>query len=310
MPKELMAFEKYIERVRVVSLVFNVTFYFKKSFRQFPSEINTCLEKFLRLCPEEQIKFYRTGNMEAHKPVTARSFSALNRMIDPTSKQSKLISIELKDGQEYRETPQHKFRVYGSGQNVSKGYRASVLSISLPAFWGLDRTDEIEQTVFTMGKRLPIISGHAGLAFECSPYLEELTNEHAWAKSMRHRGIDICLRPAKEAIAVQHDGLKTVSWITMLSTAMVNEIGLSQVSELRNHGIDVFEESDKIFIKSGETPEIGDRNKNIDDLVKYKKTYEALRPLILKAAERSPVITLPADAEEKTRRFFTRLEES
>src|ERR1041385_5809116 len=69
--------------LRLVSVTFGVTLYTNAFFTEISKRVLGCLERFLQLCPPENLRFYATTNMRMHKPVTKRTLGMLETWLKP-----------------------------------------------------------------------------------------------------------------------------------------------------------------------------------------------------------------------------------
>ncbi|MEN3332476.1 MAG: hypothetical protein V7641_1841 [Blastocatellia bacterium] len=296
--------------VRLVSLTFGLSLYTDVLFSSVPDAVLGCFEKFLGLCPADQLKFYVTENMDQHKPVTNRTMGMLKTWLKPGAPPREYIALELKDGDDFYWAPKCKFEVWGN-EDGSSGYEtqdANLVSMAFPPQWGLERADEMLEFVRDLCAIFPFRSGHAGFCFECSSYEEEQSQTFAWKRSMRHRGIDI-FDVANDTVAVGHDGVKGVNWLTILSDPFVKRLGgQKQMRESLSEEIEILPSSGGVIIKCGPQPRFGDTNRR-DFLPDYKEVYALASPLIEVAIKRYPSLTLEGDDyEAKTIAWLRRFE--
>jgi len=295
------------EGIRLVSLTFGVTLYTNALFSEIPESVLKCFEKFLKLCPPEQLHFYATTNMRIHKPVTKRTFGMLKTWLNPGAPPMEYLDLEMKEGEVYQDAPKFKFNVC-AGEKGSVRYKskhANLISMAFPPEWGLKRTEEMFQFVSELCSLFPFQSGHAGFSFECSRYAEKESQTYAWQKSMRHRGIDICRMPV-DAKAVGQDAMKGVGWLTILGKLFVERFG--GVKDLRNalaKDIEVIELPGGIILRAGPSPMLGDTNRG-EHLPLYKNVYAMISPLVDIAAKRSMSFNLVDKYVERTEAWYRR----
>jgi hypothetical protein len=306
-PIALEELELNVEGVRLVSVTFGITLYTNQFFSRHGDAVLACYEKFRNLCPKDQLTFYATPNMRVHKPVTERVLRMLSVWFRPGAPPMKDVGLELKNGAAYQDAPTFAFEIYGgeegSFSNTVKS--ANVLKLTFPAGWGAQRHNEMLELTRDLSTIFPFRSGHAGYAFECSRYAAELSQTHAWSRSMRHRGIDISRIP-QDNKAVGQDAIKGVNWLTLLDNAFIESLGgLSQVKHSVGAGVDYVDLEGGTILKAGELPATGDTNRG-DFLPLYKQVYRSVRPLVEIATERSVAFNLEEDFVEKTEAWFRR----
>jgi hypothetical protein len=252
------------------------------------------------------LRFYATENMRRHKPTTKAVFRMLPTWLQPGAPPREYVHIELKDGEQHQDAPTHKLDVYGLEPKSSlfgRG-RANLVSMAYPVSWAEDRPEEFRDFVLEVASMFPFVSGHAGFAFEVSRYDSEQSQTYAWTKSMRHRGIDIS-RPALDAIAVGHDALKTVSWLTLLSEPLLKTIGKQQVRRALPQDVSIIDLPTGVVLQAGAQPASGDTNRK-DYLPLYKEVYRVVAPLVQIAASRAPSFDIEEDYKEKTAQWYGR----
>jgi hypothetical protein len=288
--------------LKLVALTFGINLYTGVSFYDCPEPVLKALDLFLERCPREQIRFFATETMRAHKPVTSNALKMPQTWLKPGAPTKEYVALELKSGEAYQDAPQFKYHIW----SVAKSKQAKVLSLAFPAVWGVEKTDELLALVRQLCDLFPFASGLAGYSFERSHYLEEDSETHAWNMSMRHVGIDIVRLPF-DAKAPGSDAVKGVGWLTMLGSALLAELGGEQrvASQLSRDG-ELISSKHGVIIKAGPIPRIGDVNRN-DVLPSYRNVYQIVSPLIERAAKRSMDFQLARDSESKTLAWYLRL---
>ena len=111
LPKHLELFEK---DCRLVAVTFSISMYTNTPLSSIPKAVLTSYERFLRLCPSDQLRFYITENMSRHKPVNPRVMGMLGTWLKPDAPKKEDINLELKDGTVYQDAPKFAFEVCGS----------------------------------------------------------------------------------------------------------------------------------------------------------------------------------------------------
>lgn len=296
------------EGMRCVSLTFSIALYTDALFSQIPEAVLECYEKFLQLCPRDNLRFYATTNMRRHKAVTNRTFGMLATWLKPGALPMEYIILELKDGDECEDAPHFKFAV-SAGEKGSVSHKAkdgNLIIMAFPAEWGFERTDEMFELARDLCSLFPFQSGHAGFSFECSRYSTRPSHTHAWEKSMRHRGIDIARWP-QDGHAVGQDALKGVGWLTILCTDFVEQLGgLQELRASLLKDVEIVDVPGGVILKAGPLPMFGDTNQR-DDLPLYRDVYRVVAPLVDVAAERSTSFNLRGDFVEKMKTWYRRL---
>jgi hypothetical protein len=277
--KLIDALDHVDDGARVVSLTFTVTLYTGATLSETPEAVLGCFDRFLHLCPAEQIKYYATENMLLHKPVNRRTFGMLKTWLKPGAPPREFIALELIDGEAYNWAPKFKFRVWGNEpESLTFGEDGNFIHMAFPPEWGLQRPDEMAQLLRDLAEDFPYRSGLAGFGFQCSRYDKWESEDYAWARSMRHRGIDIFIHPY-DTKAVGHDAIKGVNWLTLLDDAFVKRLGgKKRLREALPDAVEVTDVPRGVLIKAGPLPRLGDTNRR-RFLPEYKEVYKVVAPL-------------------------------
>jgi hypothetical protein len=281
--------------LRLVSLTFTVTFYTDVMFSTIPDAILASFDLFKRFCPEDRLKYYLTENMKQHKPVTPRALGMLRTWLKPGAPPREFIALELTDGEHPDGAPKYKFKVWGNEPNSLKvAEDGNYVHMAFPTEWGLERTKEMFDLVVDIAGFFPYQSALAGFGFECTRGKRRKAETFAWARSMRHRGVDIFVHPY-DTLAVGKNAIKGVNWLTVLCDAFVDRLGGRP--ELRRPlpgSVDLKDLPGGLLLKSGPVPRLGDTNRQ-DLLPEYKAVYKAVAPLAELGYERT-IMFLAGDA--------------
>lgn len=149
--------------------------------------------------------------------------------------------------------------------------------MSFPPEWGGERTEEMFQFVRDLCAIFPYQSGHASFCFLCSQYEKKKSQNYAWAKSMRHRGIDIFAHP-NDKMAVGHDAIKGADWLTLLCDTFAERLGgESKIRQALSEAVEVLKVPTGLLLQAGPRPRLGDTNRR-DFLPEYKEVYRVVVP--------------------------------
>lgn len=288
--------------LKLARLTFGIDLYTNSSFYDHPDAALAGLELFLNWCPADQVKFYATETMSAHKPVTKRVLAMLPTWLKPDATRKKWLALELKSGDAYQDAPDFKFHIWA----VDASKQANLMSLAVPAAWGTDRPDDLLQSVHRLCAVFPFHSGLAGYALERSHYQMKDAETHAWQASMRHPGVDI-VRVPEDARALGGGTVKGVGWLTLLGQDIVGQLGGVQALRRKlGSDIEVIEAKNGVIVKAGARPETGDINR-ADRLLLYVRVYDVVAPWIQAAAEQSVSFQLVHDFAERTTAWYSRL---
>ncbi len=296
------------DAVKLVSAVLGMSVYTEAPLSSAASGVLDLYERALSMLDQGQLRFYATETMRSHKPVAKSTWTMLPTWLKPDAPEREYLALQLKDGEQHQDAPHRKFQVYGyePKNKLFKSGRANVVSASFPISLASADLAAFKALFVHACSVLPMRSGHAGLALECSRYEAEDSETHAWAIGMRMRGLDISRIPL-DCQAVGVDGLKGVGWLTALGHPLIEQLGgLPALRKGWPKDITVIETPHGVVIQAGEQPQLGDVNRG-DSLALYRAVYKKVAPLIDTAAKRSMAFNLAEDYVEKTEQWFMRL---
>jgi hypothetical protein len=293
-PAPLPELDLVVDGARLVSLTFAVTLFTDVAFSTIPEAVLGCFERFLQLCPADRLKSYLTENMQEHQPITKRVLGMLRTWLKPGAPPREYVALELTDSDDPYSAPKCKFRVWGNEEeSIGFGEDANLIHMAFPPEWGVDRAGEMEKLVVDLAGLVPYQSGLAGFCFECSRVRKRQGHSHAWARSMRHRGIDISTHPY-DTTAVGIDAIKGVNWLTLVCDAFLDRLGgKNKVRAALSAPVEVIDIPGGLLFKAGPEPRLGDTNRR-QFLPEYKQAYKVLAPLAQPGYDR-PIALLAGD---------------
>ncbi len=299
-PKLLEDLELVRDGIPIVRLTFGVTLYAERPLSTFREGLLKAYERFLAMVGTKTLRFYATETMRQHKPIAKKSLGMLTSWFSPDAPPSESYGLELHDAEQYNAAPRTMFEIDGTEQTAAGRLQsASMVRYVLPPEWGTDRTSDALDLAKELCSLIPFRSGHAGFAFECSRYFVEPAGEHAFAKSMRHPGIDIHMTH-KDCNAVRFDGVRGVGWLTLLDNAFIKQLRSPSFERCKLVLV-----PNGVMIKAGDAPALGNVNRG-DTLPAYREAFRYVRPLTEKAFARSPWFSLATDQRERTLRWYQR----
>ncbi len=294
--------------VRLVAFSVELVLYTNVVLSQHAHAVLTIYERFREVCPEGTITFYATENMRRHKPVSKSTFALLPTWLKPGAPAREFVRLQLKDGEQLQDAPRLKFDVLGV-EPKSKLFgagAAGVVALGFPVDHAMAAPAQMRGLFTGMCEVFPFRSGHAGYALECSRYDAETSQTHAWTLSMRHPGLDIP-RITDDSLAVGHDAVKGVGWLTALDDGLVRELGGSgAVQSALPREVDIIAVPRGVILQAGAEPAVGDANRR-DLLPAYRSVFKLLAPKVEIAAKRSPSFNLATEYVERTERWYMRL---
>lgn len=296
------------DSVRLVAPVLGMSIFTAEPLSSAAAGLLDIYERFLEMVGPSALRFYATETMRSHKAVAKTTLGMLPLWLKAGAPEREYISIELKDGSQHQDAPSIKFQVHGiepKNKMFNKG-RANVLSISLAPSAADSDLARFKDLFVHACSVLPVQSGLAGYALECSRYDAEASETHAWGAGMRLRGVDICRIPV-DCQAVGIDGMKGVNWLTAVGGPLSNALGgIDSIKRGMSSEVRFVDTPNAIVIQAGDAPTSGDANRP-DTLGAYRAVFAKLRQPIEHAGRRSMSFNLASDYVEKTERWYSRL---
>ena len=290
------------EGIPIVRLTFGITLFMEQPFTAFPTELVRSFDRFREIVGDEELRNYASWTMKRHKKVTPRALTMIASWFEPDAKRAEGYGIEYQDAVPQNAAPTSRYEMLGSEEvDGERMESATMVRWVLPPTWGTDRSAAALELTKELCDLLPFRSGQAGFGFEVSRYFIEKGNEHALPLSMRHPGIDVHNRAAKECNAVRFDGVRGVGWLTMLDDAFIEQLGGPPELDL----CEVIDVEGGIILKAGDAPAIGDVEDE-DDLPAYREAFAYIEPLTEPTIEHSPWLTLKTDPGNRTEAWYKR----
>lgn len=295
------------EDVRIVSLAFDLVLCTDVFLSQWPSAVLHAYDAFLRVAPATALRWYRTENMSQHKPVTPRVKDMLRSWLSPGAPPREIINIELRDGDDFVDTADFSFFVYGSeASHIRHPFRANMIRLSFPAAWGIEHGRDVLRLASEVCERMPFQSGHVGFVLQKSAYVRKEGETQAWRLGMRYPCLDIA-NEGTDTVALR-DAVKGVGWATLLSDAFISRLGGSDaIRAALPDSVDIERVVGGLMLIIGPAPTIGDVDAG-EDISAYKAVYRLIEPLQRAARDRYSTFKLPGnDYVAKTQRWLMRL---
>jgi len=286
---------------------FGLTLYTDKAFSKIPKAVLSVVDRFVALCPPDEVRWYGTENMSKHKAATKRTLEMPSTWLKPKAPAREYVMLEVKGGEAFNGASSFRLTIFG-GERGSVGFEegdGNLISMAFPVEWGAERTDEMLALFRQLCEVFPFQSAQAGYTFEWSQYAQAVCHPHIWAKSMQHRGIDIAW-PSLERGAVKRDAVRGVGWLTAICTPFLDRLGgVRAVRAKLKAPAEVMEMPGGIIIKADTRPHVGDTRRN-DYVASYQQVYRALAPLIQPMLERYPSFSLPKNRYDNTKAWLQR----
>ncbi|MDH3593376.1 MAG: DUF3396 domain-containing protein [Rhodospirillales bacterium] len=161
------------------------------------------------------------------------------------------------------------------------GKKVNCLRLSFPADPKIFSLEKFQTLSLTLIDVIPILHGYAGysLFFDINSNLLSGPHGKEYLKlAMRHPGYDVFVFHAAENFL--NDKMKSVNWLTALGEDLTAEFESSKRREfIRDERIEVMLRSQKLLIKAGSAPSLGDVNSG-DNLPLYRMVARAVAPLL------------------------------
>lgn len=302
-PDDLVAHQ---DGIRLTQPVFCIRFFTDKALSEMGPDALVPFEKYRELVGDEALRFYSTGTSRKHKPVTKRALEMPRTWLRKGAKLGDFVSIDFIDSENYNDAPSKLFEMSGTEEvDGERSDDATMFRLSLPYQWGIDKPGEMMALTTELWSALPFRSGLAGFALECTNYLSEPAQEHAYAKSMRHPGLEIPYS-TNDMIMVGFHRVRGVGWLTLLEESFIEELGgRDRLQEPLTEDVVVHDVPRGVLIKAGDAPKFGDVNRK-DNLPEYRSVYEAIHSLMMDPSE-APSLDIGGDFEARNEAWLTRL---
>jgi hypothetical protein len=296
---------------KIVAVGFGITLFALPPLRDHAEAVLSVYNDFIDMVGASSFHFYATETMSKHRKVTKTSLEMLPTWFAKGSPRRDMIGLELKDGNTYDEAPNTLFKVFSEEyvpEDEDPIEEPAMLRLVVPANWVIDNLAELKNFFVDISQRLPFRFGTAGFAFICTQYEQETSQGYAWARGMRHRGLDI-YADESDRYTTGFDGIKGVNWLTMIDSDYVAELGgTSKIGKGLPQGVKIAKLANGIVLQAGAKPELGDTNRR-RDLPEYAAVYKRLQPLTERAFEHIDDLILDDDEEgDKTERWLRRFE--
>ncbi|PTR08972.1 uncharacterized protein DUF3396 [Nitrosospira sp. Nsp5] len=309
LPLDLHRFElrSKEENVRIVSLAYDLVLYTDRILSEVPEAVLYAYDRFLRIVPPGTLRWYLTESMSKHKAITPRSMDMLGGWLKLGSSSREIINIELRDGQDFTNTADFVFFVYGGEPTYPRHrFEANMIRLCFPPEWGATRHLELYHLAKDICHHFPFQSGHSGYVLQTSKYVQEESEFQAFKLGMQFPCVDI-RNEITDLIAVR-DAIKGVNWLTMLCDDFVDRIrGRLPLSASLPPSAEIIRVDGGVILKAGNHPILGDLDTG-EDISLYKAVYRLVEPLQRAARDKYSSFLLPGgDHVAKTQRWLRRL---
>jgi len=241
-----------------------IVFFGQRPFADMVEGAARCVDRFLEMTPAKQLKWSIIGTTSSsHKPLTDRDLARCQSMLVPKIAKQKDIYFRLMGPEKYG--PDFGVMIYGERNPRKVGLRdqANVIEMTFPrALLGTIGEDAFVATVRDLFEKLPCDSGYASVALCFGKESRcDRAGTHIAPLAMRSHGFDVpntlwtSTRVGKRS--------RGARWLTLLSMELVNELGgRDALHDKLADGVDVMSGRRGVLLRAGQTPEIGDVNRN------------------------------------------------
>ena len=288
-------------------LVFTLSFFAKEAVSELGLPLLDTFTRYRDIVGEDALRFYATANMSKHRKVTKRALAMLETWLQPGAALDDYVFISFEDAEAYNDAPSSLFLLAGAeevdGERVED---ATLVRISLPIDFAIEDPAQMQSFAEEIWSTVPFQSGQAGFGLECSRYFLDEAHEHAYAKSMRHRGLDIP-DAVNDATNSGHDHLRGIGWLTFLDDDFTMRLdGAEAIASNVDAEVSVTKPARGVVLRAGDRPAFGDVNRK-DDLPEYESVFAAVRPLLVDPSD-TPALNLSGDYTGRTEAWLTRFD--
>jgi hypothetical protein len=254
-----------------------LAYFIDKPVHKIGDQISAALDTYLKLIPKDCLKWVISNSSSG----SWIPFS--NRRIAICKKQLEASSIKARDMTSFRlsshgaEAPNFQFCFVGKPKQGFPNSNSLLQMIFPIEMVGADRVDEFFQAILSLSKNLSFHSGY------CSPSLLYPPNQPCEAYqelcnlALRHPGYDV----AENMLAAwtMAGKIRGARWVTLLGTKPLEALGGKEFLRKKfDDSISIIEIGDGVLIRAGQSPELGDVDKQVDTPL-LRSLAEALRPV-------------------------------
>jgi len=185
-------------------------------------------------------------------------------------------------GGQAREASEYLLEALGSSRRECEQLgELSYVKLAIPLTSFVERPPLLPQMLLRWCRRLRPCHGYGGIGIILPPETAQLplVERAVFACAQRHPGIEVDY-PINHSLWLR-DAIKGGNWITVLSDRWIDDLGgRATICETLGDGFQLADYSGGSMILAGTTPEIGDRNRNVDT-PRYRRLAKVLKPIRL-----------------------------
>jgi hypothetical protein len=183
-------------------------------------------------------------------------------------------------GEHKDDASDYRINAFGSSHRQSDLHQAlSYLSATFPVDWLPERRRQLLCLMLRWCERLHPLHGYGGvgIVYAASDGLAAISEKRIYGLARRHTGLEVDY-PLYHALWTK-TAIKGGNWITVLAdTFMARVGGIDTLRQALGEPFELYEYPGGVMIVAGTTPEIGDRNRNLDTPL-YRRLARVLKPI-------------------------------
>jgi hypothetical protein len=248
------------------------------------------------------VRWYRTEQMRHERPIDVEAASMLPFWCASEDARRREYALHFGSGVTPEEVGPWGFEVcfLDFGAQQLHGY----FHLTVPFEQGEQEPQRVATLVAALADALPFRSGHAGFGIQLDEG-EDFEERDKWARAWCRRNIGISARDLMGSLGAVTDGIRNVSWITLVGEPLLSRLG-EDVERLENRfGDDIAVQrcGSGLLIRAGDAPRLGDVNRG-EDMELYRRVNAVLKPIRIE--EHPP---FPGFSEEDTSEWLERLDQ-
>lgn len=240
-----------------------ITFFGKRPFAQMVKGTGKCVQWFLAVVPEGELKWSIIGPTSGtHKPLTKKDLDRCLAMLTAAAARQKDIHFRLMGPAKYG--PDYRLVVNGYKQPAKRGFldQTNAIEMRFPREFLLNKGhDAVARIAKELFDAFAGDSGYASPAL-CVGKESEIDQAGAYLAplAMKHHGYDVSTTLySASALGTLSRGAR---WLTLLSKDLLTELGGGEILRSRlAPEVDMTDFANGVMLRTGPTPEIGDTNR-------------------------------------------------
>jgi len=284
---------------RICTLVFDIVAYTALPFPQCAQGVRNFHDAFFRRFGSD-VKWYATETMADEKPITPKVRTMVATWFGEGARPRRDYGLYLHAGATDDDQRPPAFHMFSHSLPTKGKFLRMMLPVSLAA----DPSAALDLTKEAVSD-LPFVWGTVGFAlyYNVKSQGDRLkSGTRTGPLLLRHPGVDSGNPLTTSFNALQ--GVKTVNWLTILSSALADRCGGADAIQRRiGKHASVQPTGGGIIIQAGAAPRIGDVNRD-DRLDAYEAVAAAIEPVMMPELPR-----LDGMSKEQTSRWLRRFYE-